>query len=126
MLVAGGEGQSSTLRSCELYDPATGEWTETGALHKYREDHRATLLPDGRVLVAGGLVDLLRTGFSHVAEIYNVARGVWEWGDRPLFVTREHAQNLLPDGSVLVSGGASDHRTYITREAQLGRPAAAE
>jgi hypothetical protein len=53
VLVAGGYG-GSYLASAEVYDPFSGTSTPTGDLSHPREMHTATLLRDGRVLVAGG------------------------------------------------------------------------
>ena len=55
VLVAGGS-VTVVLSSAELYDPATGSWSNTGSLGTARDEHTATLLPNGKVLVAGGLV----------------------------------------------------------------------
>ena len=60
VLVAGGEEQKDvlipgqTLSSVEVYDPGTGKFTPAGSMGDRRDGHTATLLNDGRVLIAGG------------------------------------------------------------------------
>jgi hypothetical protein len=71
VLVAGGWAgwfDYDILESAELYDPSIGSWTSTSSLNAARWGHSATLLPDGRVLVAGGLGD---NDVLNSAEIYD-------------------------------------------------------
>ena len=54
VLVAGG-ADSNGNTFAELYDSASGTWTDTGSLNTARHSHTATLLQNGMVVVAGGL-----------------------------------------------------------------------
>ncbi|HSH23393.1 MAG TPA: kelch repeat-containing protein [Acidimicrobiales bacterium] len=105
VLVAGGiKGRDATFSgpvstdSAELYDPQAGAWLPTGAMTVARNEHSATRLLDGRVLVAGGYGE-------NSAELYDPTSGTWR-PTGPLAVARNrHTATLLPDGRVLVAGG---------------------
>ncbi|MGA7273695.1 MAG: kelch repeat-containing protein, partial [Candidatus Udaeobacter sp.] len=74
----------------------------TGSLTTAREQHTATLLPNGQVLVAGGEGT---SGYLSSAELYDPASGTWT-ATGSLTTARDlHTATLLPNGQVLVAGG---------------------
>ena len=110
VLVAGGvvisaDQQSGPTVTAELYDPDTGRWTATGKMATPRMSHTATLLPDGRVLVAGGTSGLIDPLPFATAELYDPETGTWSATDDMVVPRLDHTATSLPDGTVLVVGG---------------------
>ncbi len=83
-------------------DPTTGTWHATGSLGTGRGMHTATLLPNGKVLVAGGGESV---GASASAELYDPATGTWHATGSLGTARLGHTATLLPNGKVLVAGG---------------------
>jgi Galactose oxidase, central domain len=103
----GGPGLGRTpSASAELFDPVSGFFEEVGALAHARWGHSATLLHDGRVLIAGG-IDEADAALSS-AELYDpVTQAFVE--TRPMNHARAlHTATLLADARVLMLGGIDD------------------
>jgi hypothetical protein len=108
VLVAGGyyvNGSYGSLASTEIYDPASGTWALTGDLITKRHVHTATLLPDGKVLVAGGNYGSVGGPTLSSAELFDVATGAWTDTGSLTTGRQSHTATLLPSGKVLVAGG---------------------
>lgn len=96
------------LFSCEVFNPSTGRWSETASCPVIPAT--ATRLTDGRVLVTSGPTRLWNgqlTGAS-ACVLFNPSTGSFSAAGslqvaRPLGATA----SLLPNGMVLVAGGAS-------------------
>jgi hypothetical protein len=97
------------VAAVEIIDPATGAIELRRGPCVARAHHTATLLPSGRMLVAGGSSD---TAAAHAdAELWDPAT------DDVVGVVpmrrgyRQHATVLLGDGSVLIAGEAHRRRS---------------
>src|SRR5439155_9556442 len=79
VLVTGGEPNSdgsTSLRSADLYDPATNSWSPAADMSAGRYGHTATLMTNGEVLVTGG-IDLHTLTILGSAEVYNPPSDSW-------------------------------------------------
>jgi hypothetical protein len=130
VLVAGGNTSGWDMAPpAQIYDPASGNWTVSGAssLPGGRNYATGTLLPDGRVLIAGGV--MLQTSADPIPpeaqgtyEVFDPTTGQWSVPGRiPTFNgdevvgLRYHSATLLRNGKVLLAGGFALTATIPTK-----------
>lgn len=139
VLVLGGHaGRHAAIvlyASAERYDPRAdngrGAFRPAGQMTVRRHKHDAVALADGRVLVTGGSDERDNRGAYRSAEIFDshADGGTGRFartGDLRL-ARYKHAGTsvLLPDGSVLVAGGAAQPERYDPRTGRFAVVAAA-
>jgi RHS repeat-associated protein len=103
-LVLGGWGSRGTIGTAFIYDPRTSKTTTLAPLSPARAWHSATVLPDGTVLILGGI----GTNRQPIAEpqILDPETGTVQRLSIPGMTPRaHHTATLLTDGRVLVAGG---------------------
>jgi uncharacterized repeat protein (TIGR03803 family) len=106
VLVAGGDDFSLSpiaFASAELYDPISGTWAPTGTMNSRRSRFSSILLPNGKVLVAGGVQDAIHAIAD--VELYDPESEVWTPGSSMSTARASYAATLLANGKVLVTGG---------------------
>jgi hypothetical protein len=130
VLLAGGDviffnGVQNTnirsLASAEIFDPNAGTFAATGTMTVPRENHTATLLSGGKVLVTGGSDGALGNNTPAVtlyasSEIFDPSTG--QFTSAGLMATQRDFQtaSLLASGKVLVAGGDSVSQTEATAD----------
>jgi hypothetical protein len=117
VLFAGGYDTQTgaTLSSSEIYDPGANAFVAGPSLNVARTDATATLLPSGKVLVAGG-VDSRGIVLSS-KEVYDPTTNSFSLSPWPLLVPRISATfTLLPNGGVLIAGGRDAYSIWSKTE----------
>ncbi len=115
LLSGGALGPTGLATNAQLYDSASGSWSLTGSLVTPREDHTATRLADGRVLITGGQGGIF-PGPGRLAEVYDPSTGIWVQTGSMAESRVFHEAVLLQSGRVLVAGGGGFSNPLSTVE----------
>jgi N-acetylneuraminic acid mutarotase len=89
------------------------QWASAGAMTTARSFHTATLLTDGRVLLAGGRSGVNPDVSLSSAEIYDPVSGTFQAAASLGTPRHQHSATLLPDGRVLVIGGYNPSQGWL-------------
>jgi hypothetical protein len=107
-------GIGGPLASTELYDPATNTFTGTTPSMKLgRWQAAATLLPNGRVLIAGGYGNTN----SSSTELYDPTTNSFAATTAAMNAGRPSpTATLLPNGKILIAGGQAGFQFLSSTE----------
>jgi hypothetical protein len=111
VLLAGGFAISNTgvygpSNTADLRKAGSGVIQPTGSMNSSRSNHSATLLQDGRVLLAGGATDSSNKP-TQTAELYDPATGKFTSAGNMATPRSGHSSALLRNGRVLIVGGGA-------------------
>ena len=127
VLLTGGvtSGGSPPLNTAELYDPVASTFTAlTATMTSVRDQHTATLLPNGKVLIAGGQNNANGNGLN-TAELYDPVASTFTALTATMTTGREnHTATLLPNGQVLLTGGLNGSGPTPLNTAEVYDPVA--
>ena len=97
----------------EIYNPDTETWRTVESMKTARAWHSSTLLPNGTVLVTGGIADGVTAAST---EIFNPFTETWTTTNAMQTARYWHTATLLPDGRVLVTGGTGTSGHLMSAE----------
>jgi len=108
----------STLAQAEA-----GTWSSAASMHDPREGHTATLLSNGKLLIAGGCAGENGNSLGLAsAELYDPATGTWTLTGSMTTARVGPTATLLPGGEVLVAGGIDVDQQILWGSAELYNP----
>jgi N-acetylneuraminic acid mutarotase len=121
LFAGGGSGETDGIVTnlVQTFNPATNTWSIVAPLNTARENHTATLLQNGKLLVVGGDV-AAGIGYStHPAvlssvELYDPTANTWTAQASLITGRTQHTATLLLNGKVLVAGGSDSNGNFVS------------
>ncbi len=101
--VQGDIDKSQALNTAEIYFPLTRSFVKVGNMNSQRAAHTATLLPNGNVLITGGVSS---GTYRNDAEIFITTANIFVPVSGNIGSARaKHSSILMKDGRVIIVGG---------------------
>jgi len=91
----------------------SGQWRLMNTMQQSRSYHTASLLPDGKVLVVGGIVP--PTTYQDTAEIFHPSNETFTLTSTMSTTRAYHTASILQNGYVLVAGGYNSGGTGLAQ-----------
>lgn len=117
--------RSASAAMVERYDPASGTWAVGASPSNRRMRPEVVMLPDGRVLAAGGQrqsgsAPTNEWGYVAATDLYDPEIDAWR-EVAPMAMAREyHAMTLvIPDGRVITTSGTGNQASGAAPEASV-------
>ena len=89
----------------EIYDPATNRWSTAAPIPNAYQQFTVTVLPTGKVLLAGAYEGATSTGAYSTNLLYDPVANSWSTAAAMITPRIGQVVVLLPTGNVLVEGG---------------------
>jgi N-acetylneuraminic acid mutarotase len=122
-LLGGGLFCNTESANTELYDPVADKFSPAAPMPSSGQPVTVLLPPPSNKLIVFGAWDPTGPTAYPTVQTYDPTTDMWSL-DAPMLLTRSgHTATLLPDGRILVAGGASD-TTAIVNECELYDPVA--
>lgn len=120
VLICGGlcANGSGILKSANIYNSSTGQWTVAASMAYPRYGHTAVVLSDGKVFVYGGIGP---NGVAvNTSEVYDPVADTWTNKASFSTVTGQafHSSTILSNGNVLVAGGLNASNQLLPNSAE--------
>lgn len=121
VLIAGGATAERFLgvtKTVEIYNPSTGTFTRANPMNVARQGATATLLPNGKVLVAGGS-QFINADALTSAELFDPSTGLWTLTGNMNVRRAQHTATLLSVNDLVLVAGGGDGYQFYTNTAEL-------
>jgi len=122
ILASNGSDEGGTpIQTLEIYDPKTGTFKAAGKALVARDGNKVSRLGNGKSILVGGQTTADAASVTNSAELYDDENGSLSFTGGLITGRQDFAQEILPNGRILVAGGLDSNGTVLS-SAELYTP----